>query len=48
MKLSVEAYELIMEALDISSSVKVYGDGREEHQKAIEEAKQEVEAIGTF
>lgn len=48
MKLSQEAYSIIQEALDISSSFKAYGDGREEHQKAVEEARQELEAIGTY
>lgn len=48
MKLSQEAYEIIMDALEISASVKVYGEGREEHQKACEDAMQEVDAIGTY
>jgi len=37
-----------MDALDISASVKVYGEGREAHQKAVEEARQELEAVGTY
>lgn len=48
MKLSQEAYAIIMDALDISSSFKVYGDNRKKHQKAVEEARQELEAIGTY
>lgn len=48
MKLSNEAYELIADAIEMSKSFKVYGDGREEHQKACDEALQELDAIGTY
>ena len=35
LELTSKELELIEEALEISRDIKVYGDGREEHQKAV-------------
>jgi len=45
MKITLEKYKLMIEALDISASVKVYGEGREEHQEAIREVTELVTDI---
>lgn len=45
MNLSTEAYTLIVEALDISKSFKVYGEGRVEHQDAIDRVLLELKDV---
>lgn len=42
-----KTFALVLDALDISACVKVFGDGREDHQKAIDAAKQELTRIQT-